>query len=117
MRPRSDDRQGCNNCISGRIPDNIDELIDIIVKKEGISRSRIVYEALSQYIENKTQGNFIIEDYIRENLKTNEFFIIKRDENEDDMLVGSVRGHYVKGKTISELIANLKESMEVSLGL
>ena len=117
MRPRSDDRQGCNNCISGRIPDNIDELIDIIVKKEGISRSRIVYEALSQYIENKTQGNFIIEDYIRENLKTNELFIIKRDENENGMLVGSIRGHYAKGKTISELIVNLKDVIEVSLGL
>ena len=117
MRPRSDDRQGCNNCISGRIPDNIDELIDIIVEKEGISRSRIVYEALNQYIENKTQGNFIIEDYIRENLKTNELFIIKRDENENGMLVGSIRGHYAKGKTISELIVNLKDVIEVSLGL
>ena len=117
MRPRGDDRPGCNNCISGRIPDNIDELINVIVEKEGISRSRIVYEALSQYIENKTQGNFIIEDYIRDNLKTNEFFVIKRDENEDGMLVGSVRGHYAKGKTISELVANLKDVIEIGLGL
>lgn len=117
MRFRSDKREGCNVCISGRIPDNIDELIDIMVEKEGISRSRIVYEALNEYLEKKTQGNFIIEDYIRENLKTHEFFIIKRDENEDGMLVGSVRGHYVKGKTISELIANLKEVMKISLGL
>ena len=117
MRPRGDDRLGCNNCISGRIPDNIDELIDIIVEKEGTSRSRIVYEALSEYLEKKTQGNFIIEDYIRENLKTNEFFIIKRDENEDGMLIGSIRGHHVKGKTISELIANLKEVLKVGLNL
>jgi len=115
LRPRSDNRQGRNNCISGRIPDNIDELIDMLVEKEGISRSQIVYEALSEYVEKKTQGNFIIDDYTREILETNEFFIIKRDEDEDGMLVGSVRGHCAKGKMISELIVNLKEEIEKEL--
>ena len=56
MRPRSDDRQGRNNCISSRITDAEDNLIDDIATEEDTTRSKIVSTAIYEYLEKKKMG-------------------------------------------------------------
>lgn len=53
MRPRGEDRQGRNNCISSRITDNEDNYIDKIAKEENKTRSQIVAEAIGDYLKKK----------------------------------------------------------------
>lgn len=45
-------RPGRNICISGRITDAQDERIDDIANEKNITRSKIVFEALTHYLEN-----------------------------------------------------------------
>ena len=106
MRPRSDDRPGRNNCISSRITDDEDNFIDKIAEEENMTRSQIVAEAIGNYlIKKKIGGNHII---------------IEVEKDEDGVLIGSVPsipGCHTQGETIDELIANLKEAIEVNLDL
>ena len=106
MRPRSDDRQGRNNCISSRITDDEDDFVNKIAKKEDTTRSKIVSEAIGDYLMKKKIGD--------------KYIVIEVEKDEDGILVGSVPsipGCYTQGKTVDELIANLKEAIEVSLDL
>ena len=106
MRPRSDDRQGRNNCISSRITDDEDDFLNKIAKKEDTTRSKIVSEAIGDYLMKKKIGD--------------KYIVIEVEKDEDGILVGSVPsipGCYTQGETIEELIANLKEAIEVNLDL
>ena len=106
MRPRSDDRQGRNNCISSRITDDEDDFLNKIAKKEDTTRSKIVSEAIGDYLMKKKIGD--------------KYIVIEVEKDEDGILVGgvpSIPGCYTQGETIEELIANLKEAIEVSLDL
>ena len=103
---RADKREGRNVCISSRITDAEDDLIDGIATEEDTTRSKIVSEAIGDYLKKKKIGNNHI--------------IIEVEKDEDGILVGSVPsipGCHTQGETIDGLIANLKEAIEVSLGL
>lgn len=106
MRPRSEDRQGRNNCISSRITDDEDENIDKIAEEEDKTRSKIVAEAIRDYLIKKKIRNSPL--------------IIEVEKDEDGVLIGSVPsipGCHTQGETVDELISNLKEAIEVNLGL
>lgn len=110
---RTDKREGRNVCISSRITDAEDDLIDKIVKEENdstpdsnMTRSKIVSKAIGDYLKKKKIGNNHI--------------IIEVEKDEDGILVGfvpSIPGCHTQGETIDELIANLKEAIEVSLDI
>ena len=103
---RADKREGRNVCISSRITDAEDDFIDEVAAKEDISRSKIVSEAIG--------------DYLKKKKICNNHIIIELEKDEDGILVGSVPsipGCHTQGETLEELIANLKEAIEVSLGL
>lgn len=53
MRFRSTERSGRNNCISSRITDREDTAIDKIAEEEDKTRSKIVSEAIMEYLEKK----------------------------------------------------------------
>jgi len=106
LRPRSEDRQGRNNCISSRITDDEDENIDKIAEEEDKTRSKIVAEAIRDYLIKKKIRNSPL--------------IIEVEKDEDGVLIGSVPsipGCHTQGETVDELISNLKEAIEVNLGL
>lgn len=106
MRPRSDDRPGRNNCISSRITDDEDDLIDKMAEEEDKTRSQIVSTAIKEYLGKKK--------------RVSNHIIIEVEKDEDGVLIGSVPsipGCHTQGETIGELIANLKEAIEVNLDL
>lgn len=103
---RADKREGRNVCISSRITDAEDDLIDEMAAEEDTTRSKIVSEAIMDYLKKKKMGNNHI--------------IIVVEKDEDGILVGSVPsilGCHTQGETIDELIANLKEAIEISLDI
>jgi len=106
MRFRSGERPGRNNCISSRIADHEDIAIDKIAEEENKTRSQIVSEAIGDYLIQKRMGR----NHIR--------ILVEKDE--DGVLIGSVPsipGCHTQGKTIEELIDNLKEAIEVNVEL
>ena len=103
---RADKREGRNVCISSRITDAEDDFIDEMAAEEDTTRSKIVSEAIGDYLKKKKIGNNHI--------------IIVVEKDEDGILVGSVPsipGCHTQGKTLEELIANLKEAIEVNLDI
>ena len=53
---RADKREGRNVCISSRITDAEDDLIDKIATEEDTTRSKIVSTAIYEYLEKKKMG-------------------------------------------------------------
>lgn len=113
-------RPGRNVCISSRITDDHDGLIDEIAENENKTRSEIVSEAIHQYLlKKKTHRRCLYPmNCSPSDIPSNHFsLIIEVEKDEDGILIGSVPsipGCHTYGETIDELIANIKEAIEAN---
>ncbi|MCK4527655.1 type II toxin-antitoxin system HicB family antitoxin [candidate division WOR-3 bacterium] len=116
------DRPGRNVCVSGRITDNMDDKMDIMAKKEGTTRSKIVSDALETYIRNNyhkdttaipQKGTTTWSPNTDSTLLT---IVIEKDA--EGMYVGivpSIEGCYSCGETLTEVLANLQKVINTGL--
>lgn len=114
----SGNRPGRNVCVSGRITDDMDDKMDILAEKGGTTRSRILNDALENYLKehyhkdttlfpNTKKGNW------DSTLMT---IVIQKDECGAYIAFIPLLGDCCAyGITLGELFRNLKEAIETNL--
>jgi len=122
-------RPGRNVCISGRITDDMDDKVDIIVEKGDTTRSKIVSDAVETYVKKQyhmdttaiAQKGTTTRTALQSVNKTNTdstllTIIIERDT--EGMYIGIVptlEGCYTCGKTLDEVLENLQKAINGNL--
>jgi len=115
-------RSGRNVCIGSRITDEHDEMITEIAERENKTRSKIVSDAIHEYLKQKEIAEYLKQKEIAEYLKQKEIavknFSIVVEMSEDGVFIASVpsiKDCYTYGQTIDDLISNLKEVISTVL--
>lgn len=115
-------RPGRNVCISGRITDNIDDKIDLMAEEGGTTRSKIVSDAIETYIKSNyhkdttaipQRGTTTWSPNTDSTLLT---ILIERDTDGTYIgIVPLIEGCYAYGKTLDEVLINLREVITSNL--
>ena len=114
----SGNRPGRNVCVSGRITDAQDDQIDILAEKDKTTRSKILSDALENYLKKHYRKDTTLFPHTQKENWDSTLTTILIEKSKEGGYIGivpSLEDCYSYGATLKELFVNLREAIETNI--